>query len=45
MLPDGKRQVIPSPNLFDAAVLSFDYASIINNHEWQPLNHKTPGIV
>lgn len=28
-LPDGSRLVIPSPNLFDAAVLSFDKASII----------------
>lgn len=29
-LPDGSRLVIPSPNLFDAAVLSFDNASIIS---------------
>lgn len=28
--PDGSRVVIPSPNLLDAAVLSFDPASIIN---------------
>ena len=28
-LPDGSKLVIPSPNLFDAAVLSFDKASII----------------
>ena len=30
MMPDGSRVKIPSPNLFDAAVLSFDHASIIN---------------
>ena len=29
VLPDGSRLVIPSPNLFDAAVLSFDKSSII----------------
>ena len=29
-LPDGSRLKIPSPNLFDAAVLSFDKASIIS---------------
>lgn len=29
VLPDGNRMVIPSPNLLDAAVLSFDKASII----------------
>lgn len=29
VLPDGSRMVIPSPNLFDAAVLSFDKSSII----------------
>ena len=23
-MPDGNRMVIPSPNLFDAVVLSFD---------------------
>lgn len=28
--PDGSRIKIPSPNLFDAAVLSFDIASVIN---------------
>ena len=28
-LPDGSRLKIPSPNLFDSAVLSFDKASII----------------
>lgn len=29
IMPDGNRVVIPSPNLFDACVLSFDKASII----------------
>jgi hypothetical protein len=29
-MPDGSRLQIPSPNLFDAAVLSFDNAGIIN---------------
>ncbi len=29
-MPDGQRIKIPSPNLFDAAVLSFDNSSIIN---------------
>ena len=28
-MPDGSRIKIPSPNLFDAAVLSFDNSSII----------------
>ncbi len=36
VLPDGSRLKIPSPNLFDAAVLSFDKDSIINK-----LNKKT----
>lgn len=31
-LPDGSRLVIPSPNLFDAAVLSFDKKSIIHDN-------------
>ncbi len=30
LLPDGSRLQIPSPNLFDACVLSFDDACIIN---------------
>lgn len=34
-LPDGNLIKIPSPNLFDALVLSFDNASIINNEELQ----------
>ena len=31
-MPDGSRVKIPSPNLFDAAVLSFDNSSIINRN-------------
>ncbi len=37
-LPDGSRLVIPSPNLFDAAVLSFDKASNINSEVYKELN-------
>ena len=45
-LPDGARLVIPSPNLFDAAVLSFDKASIIVKTEWEPLDYNGPsGII
>jgi len=33
MMPDGHRVVIPSPNLLDACVLSFDNASIITTQE------------
>ena len=33
LLPDGSRMVIPSPNLFEAAVLSFDQDGIIYNHK------------
>lgn len=32
-LPDGKRLVIPSPNLFDAVVLSFDDACILFSND------------
>ena len=32
LMPDGGRIKIPSPNLFDAVVLSFDNASIINRN-------------
>jgi phage terminase large subunit len=32
-LPDGNRLVIPSPNLFDAVVLSFDDDSMIINND------------
>ena len=45
-MPDGSRLVIPSPNLFDACVLSFDKASIINNNdEWGELNYAPRSIV
>lgn len=45
-LPDGNRIKIPSPNLFDAAVLSFDKSSIINNnitHTHRPRPRKVMG--
>lgn len=32
-LPDGSRLKIPSPNLFDAAVVSLDKGAIINMHK------------
>lgn len=31
-MPDGSRVIIPSPNLFDACVVSLDNASIIYDH-------------
>jgi phage terminase large subunit len=31
LMPDGSRLKIPSPNLFDAAVLSFDKSGVINH--------------
>lgn len=37
-MPDGSRLKIPSPNLFDAAVLSFDKSSIINQIKEIDLN-------
>ncbi|QDP52063.1 MAG: putative terminase large subunit [Prokaryotic dsDNA virus sp.] len=37
-MPDGSRVKIPSPNLFDAAVLSFDKSSIINNINMDDIN-------
>ncbi len=37
-MPDGSRFVIPSPNLFDAAVLSFDKASIIQQVNTEDVN-------
>jgi len=40
-LPDGSRLVIPSPNLFDAAVLSFDKASIINLINTEEINFQS----
>lgn len=39
-MPDGSRVKIPSPNLFDAAVLSFDNSSIIVNNK--PLQNYRP---
>lgn len=45
-MPDGSRLVIPSPNLFDACVLSFDKASIINNDDdWGELDYAPRSIV
>jgi phage terminase large subunit len=46
MLPDGSRIKVPSPNLFDAVVLSFDNASIINkvsNISHRPRPQKSMG--
>ena len=37
-LPDGKRLKIPSPNLFDACLVSLDKASIINRIKPKKLN-------
>jgi phage terminase large subunit len=37
-LPDGSRLKIPSPNLFDAAVISFDKDSIIDLYKHQDIN-------
>lgn len=37
-MPDGHKVVIPSPNLFDACVLSFDHASTIH----KVINHVIP---
>tara|TARA_R110000851_G_scaffold243749_1_gene396426 strand:- start:317 stop:2017 length:1701 start_codon:yes stop_codon:yes gene_type:complete len=46
MLPDGSRLVIPSPNLFDAAVLSFDKASIIIKiNDWGDINYPKRSMV
>lgn len=44
--PDGSKTKIPSPNLFDAAVLSFDKSSIINvmeNKSHRPAPRKAMG--
>ena len=38
ILPDGSRLKIPSPNLFDAAVVSLDKGSIIDMHKHQTIN-------
>jgi len=46
LMPDGSRLVIPSPNLFDACVLSFDKASIITNEDdWGELDYAPRSIV
>jgi phage terminase large subunit len=41
LLGDGSRLKIPSPNIFDAAVLSFDNSSIINKKKKVNLKFKT----
>ena len=39
VMPDGHRVVIPSPNLFDACVVSLDPASIVySNDNEEPIN-------
>lgn len=43
-LPDGSRLKIPSPNLFDACLVSFDKASKMIKHEWKPLKYSNDGI-
>lgn len=45
-MPDGSRLKIPSPNLFDACVVSLDKDArpdIIR--EWKPINYSNSGIV
>ena len=45
-LPDGSKLKIPSPNLFDACLVSLDKASIIIYEEWADTsNYEAPGIV
>ena len=41
MLPNGDRIKIPSPNLFDAVVLSFDPASIEVKRIFTPIQYET----
>jgi len=46
MMPDGQRVSIPSPNLLDAAVLSYDFAgtiSVIPKYTHRPRAMKTMG--
>jgi len=38
LLGDGLRLKLPSPNLFDAAVLSFDKQAIISQVNFEPIN-------
>lgn len=45
-LPDGSRLKIPSPNLFDACIVSLDKDSIpATIRQWQPINYSNKGIV
>lgn len=41
LLPDGSRLKIPSPNLFDAAVISFDKECIIDMYKHKPINFQS----
>lgn len=41
-LPDGSKLKIPSPNLFDAVVVSLDEDANLKVHEWADLNYKGP---
>lgn len=46
MMPDGARIKIPSPNLFDACVVSRDKSSIISfERKWDKLPTKRRGII
>jgi hypothetical protein len=38
IMPDGKRMVIPSPNLFDSVIISFDNDCNIIHREEKPLD-------
>ncbi len=41
-MPDGSRLKIPSPNLFDACIVSLDKDSMINNNEdWEELSYES----
>ena len=45
-MPDGSRLKIPSPNLFDACLVSLDKASIITFDEWvNTTGYEPVGIV
>lgn len=43
LMPDGSRIKIPSPNILDAAVLSFDEASIVRKTKKTRLNFQSIG--
>lgn len=46
LMPDGSRLKIPSPNLFDALVLSFDNSANIVVNDWgEPLKQRKTGVV